>query len=122
VFEPRGYGAMATIVKTFFAVFFIKKILIYQYYTELCAEIGSLHFRKRRSSGKSANRKILCLHKLSTLCSIDFELRSLFVGALLARVEMQLKRPNFQNHAREFRFTGNLAPNFLYTFIEEFQE
>jgi hypothetical protein len=25
-----------------------------------------------------------------------------FVGALLARVEMQLKRPNFPDHAREF--------------------
>jgi hypothetical protein len=30
VFERRGYGAMAITVKTFFAVFFAKKTLIYQ--------------------------------------------------------------------------------------------
>jgi predicted transcriptional regulator len=40
VFEPRGYGAMATIVKTFFSVFSGIKILIYQYDSGLCAEIG----------------------------------------------------------------------------------
>ena len=38
-------------------------------------EIGSLHFGKSGSRGKSRNRKILCLHTLSTLCPIDFELR-----------------------------------------------
>jgi len=40
VFERRGYGAMATIVKTFFAVFSIKKTLIYQTINGLSAEIA----------------------------------------------------------------------------------
>jgi hypothetical protein len=66
---------MAIIVKTFFAVFLVKKILIYQSVSELSAQIASLPFQRRRSRDKSANRKILCLHTLSTLCSIDFELR-----------------------------------------------
>jgi HSP20 family protein len=44
-----------------------------------------------------------------------------FADACIARVEMQLKRPNFPNHAREFRFTGNLAPNLsIYLFNQEF--
>jgi len=103
---------MAINVKTFFAVFLAEKILIYQSDSGLCAEIAWLRFHKRRSRGKSANRKILCLHTLSTLCSIDFELRHTFSPLPLsppnlparrvARVEMQLKRPNFPNHAREF--------------------
>jgi hypothetical protein len=40
VFERRGYGAMAIIVKTFFAVFSVKKLLIYQYVSGLTAEIS----------------------------------------------------------------------------------
>jgi HSP20 family protein len=32
---------------------------------------------------------------------------------------MHLKRPNFPNHAREFRFTGNLSPDF-FSIYEEF--
>jgi hypothetical protein len=40
VFERRGYGAMATIVKTFFAVFSIKKTFVYQKVSGLSAEIG----------------------------------------------------------------------------------
>jgi hypothetical protein len=39
----------------------------------------------RRSRGKTVNRKILCFHTLSTLCSIDFELRHIFSGADVAR-------------------------------------
>jgi hypothetical protein len=35
-----------------------------------------------------------------------------FVDARGARVEMQLERPNFRHHAREFRFTGILPSNF----------
>jgi hypothetical protein len=84
------------------------------------------------------------LHTLSTLCSIDFELRHTFsprvppaarpshptarlparpatrdlgaanfADARIARVEMQLKRPYFPNHAREFRFTENFADQFF---------
>jgi hypothetical protein len=40
VFERRGYGAMAIIVKTFFAVFLVKKALIYQQDSGFCAEIA----------------------------------------------------------------------------------
>jgi len=40
VFERRGYGSMAIIVKTFFAVFSVKKTFIYQAISELSAEIA----------------------------------------------------------------------------------
>jgi hypothetical protein len=40
VFEPKGYGAMAIIVKTFFAVFSVKKTFIYQEDSGLSAEIA----------------------------------------------------------------------------------
>jgi hypothetical protein len=40
VFERRGYGAMAIIVKTFFAVFSVKNTLIYQQDSRLSAEIA----------------------------------------------------------------------------------
>jgi HSP20 family protein len=74
------------------------------------------------------------LHTLSTLCSIDFELRHTFSSRAsrptapakraaaniadtgIERVEMQLERPNFRNHARESRFTGNFGTEF-YPFI-----
>jgi hypothetical protein len=40
VFKARGYGAMAIIVKSFFAVFSAKKTMIYQLVTDLSAEIA----------------------------------------------------------------------------------
>jgi hypothetical protein len=40
VFEAKGYGATATIVKTFFAVFSAEKILIYQEDSGMSAEIA----------------------------------------------------------------------------------
>jgi len=34
---------------------------------------------------------------------------------------MQLKRPNFRHHAREFRFTGNFANQFLAIYLGVFE-
>jgi len=47
--------------------------------------------------------------------------RANFPGACIARVEMQLKRPNFRHHAREFRFTGNFAKQFLAIYLGVFE-
>jgi hypothetical protein len=101
VLEAKGYGAMVIVVKTFFAVFFVKKTPVYQLDSRLSAEIGLLHFHKARSRGKRANRKILCLHTLSTLCSIDFELRHTFPAPLRRTppVEMHFPDPTSASRA-----------------------